>query len=193
MEERYIAALRKLKEKPVNDEQELEVWKSHATNALSRIFGPESKQVHQIQDIRFGTYPVSGRRDTFGNVQTYGGGNNVDKCKQQAYGLIDAFIDELETFGPPLVPKPETTDDRISITVNQNQHVSVNAVLEVFQKELTAQQIRELKEILEGEGEPNEKRQKLVDKVKSFSNDVLANVAAGVLANPQILSLFQTM
>ncbi len=61
--------------------------------------------------------------------------------------------------------------------------INVDAIQITLQKVLSPDQLNELKEIMD-----KKNRDQLLDKLKSFGSDVLANVVSGILTNPGIYS-----
>ena len=88
------------------------------------------------------------------------------------------------------------SDKSIQITVNQSQSQSqtqtqeqkqvVEIFLEAIKDELTGKQFKELKEIAKQEPNPEKAKTKVLDKIKSWSGDVLANVVANIVTNPTV-------
>lgn len=191
MKDTYIESLTKLLSQPINDSATLDIWKSHAINILTRIYGENSKQEEQINSITYKTYfgvsSFDGQRKKY---TTMGGGDNIAECVKKGHGLIKGFIDELNQFGLP-EPKSKITNDKISININQTQNVKVdfNVILKDIKDELTGKQFGELENILKENDEPETKKNKIIEKVKSFGSDVATNIIANILTNPQIWGL----
>lgn len=96
----------------------------------------------------------------------------------------------------PDSPKSNIDDksDDHSITVNvnqeqsQQQHQVSDLLIEALKDDLTGRQQKELKEIMQSDDKPEQKRSKIIDKLKSFGSDVLSNIVANIITNPAILS-----
>lgn len=94
-----------------------------------------------------------------------------------------------------VTPQSKNASEKsIQITVNQSQNQTQNQeqkqVVEIFleaiKDELTGKQFKELKEIVKQEPNPEKAKTKVLDKIKSWSGDVLANVVANIVTNPTI-------
>jgi len=71
-------------------------------------------------------------------------------------------------------------------TQNQEQQQVIEIFLEAVKDELTGKQFKELKEIAKQEPNPEKAKTKVLDKIKSWSGDVLANVVANIVTNPTV-------
>ncbi|MBU3126024.1 hypothetical protein KN811_21635 [Sinomicrobium sp. 2019215] len=188
MKEKFIEALKSVQNPTVNSSYDLQTWKAKAINIISRIYGDDSKQEEQIKEIKYQSYLSFG---TIGGRNTpstrSGGGNNGKKCEKQAQELIESFIYDLETFD---IPEPKQTEKsggiNISLHQNQNQTVNVNVIWESIRDELKGSQLKEIEEIINDNDEPQSKKKRIFDKVKSFGTDVATNIIAGILTNPAI-------
>lgn len=105
-----------------------------------------------------------------------------------------------------LMPQPKakaTNNSNSLVTINnsnsqsqsQEQQQNQNLVLEIFveaiKDELTGRQQKEIKAILEEhEAEPEETKNKIIEKLKSFGSDVVSNVLANIITNPVVWSAF---
>lgn len=78
----------------------------------------------------------------------------------------------------------------INIAINQNQSVkqkvSLNIILDAVHNELTGKQLKELQSIIENDDQPENKKKKVIEKLKSFGTDIATNIIAGILTNPTI-------
>lgn len=184
MTDKFIQALKSLIDQKINSGDELEVWKGQAINILTRIYGESCEQIEQVKAIKHRTYPSIG---TIGGGRSFGGGNNIDSCRTQAYGLANGFVKELETLGLPEA-KVSKAHEKINITVNQNQSIKVdlNLILGSLKDELTGNQLKDIQQILDSPEEPKGKKNKIIEKLKSFGGDVASNILANILTNPQI-------
>ena len=186
MKDKYLDALNSLLNKDINSAEDLEVWKGQAINTVSRIFGEKCSQIEQIKLIVYRTFPrmmTTASRGAYG----MGGGNNLEKCKTKAYGLAQSFIDELELLGLPEIPSSDSPD-KINITISQNQNVQIDLdlLLGPLRDELTGKQLKEVQEIISSSDPKDQKKKKISDLLISFGSDVVSNILANILANPQI-------
>ncbi len=135
-----------------------------------------------------------------------------DRCNQdfeveirnfEVYGYKQSFMDSIiATLTAckeiPILPSSsniEAMNDRpINININQSQIQSqtqeqkqvIEIFLEAIKDELTGKQFKELKEIAKEEPNPEKAKTKVLDKIKSWSGDVLANVVANIVTNPTV-------
>lgn len=73
----------------------------------------------------------------------------------------------------------------------QNQSLVLEIFVEAIKDELTGRQQKEIKAILEEhEAEPEEAKNKIIEKLKSFGSDVVSNVLANIITNPVVWSAF---
>lgn len=92
----------------------------------------------------------------------------------------------------PVIKNASTIDKSVHVNVNQNQtqvqeqKQVVEIFLEAIKDELTGKQFKELKEIAKQEPNPEKAKTKVLDKIKSWSGDVLANVVANIVTNPTV-------
>jgi hypothetical protein len=185
--EKYIEALQSIDNR-ITNEYDLITWQQTVLNIIVRIYGKDSKQEESIKQITFKKYPSMSI-----NGVTAGGGNNADHCAIQAENFIKGIISDLTNFGLPSIPKNEGSGN-INISLNQSQHqsqtISVNLIWESIKEELTGKQAREIEEIINNtEDEPEAKKNKVLEKIKSFGLDVASNIVAGLLTNPAIYGM----
>ena len=104
-------------------------------------------------------------------------------------GILEAI--KLLPEEPKHHPDIETGSPSISITNNQtnNQQVTLNIFLDAIKDEITGRDLKVLRDILKDyEVKPEETKEKLIQKIKSFGGDVLSNIVANILTNPSIYS-----
>lgn len=150
-------------------------WKSKATNIIVRIYGSDSLPEKQVDELKY--------------QSNFNAGSNVDKRKAQAIELIDSLIKEIQRFGVPETKVPQESGLNITINQNQSQKIKINLslIIESVQKELTGNQLKELQEVLEDkEIVVEEKKTRIVDKLKKFGGDVGSNIIANILTNPNL-------
>lgn len=119
-----------------------------------------------------------------------------DFSKHYSPSYFDGLIGILESCNAiPVLPKVQATtsvDKSVHVNVNQNQSQSqeqsfaVDIFLEAIRDEITGKQFKELKEIAKQEPNPEKAKTKVLDKIKSWSGDVLANVVANIVTNPTV-------
>ena len=117
-------------------------------------------------------------------------GFSTESIKNEISDLIDNIIQEIDSLGLP--DNDFKIDKSINITnnlsQNQNQSLELKIVLDILRDELNGKQIKELKEILGGKEELAIKKEKMIDKLKSFGENVLAGITAGLITNPNIFT-----
>lgn len=186
--QRLIDALQRVRAKPIESPNDVEIRKAEVTSLFSRIYGADSPQEKQLARIQYHRHVGSGWVGPGGSRGGFAVTQNFAECRDRVYGVINSAIDELESLGLP--DKPKAMGRGLSLHVNQTQTVNLSVVLESIQDSLTPEQAGELREILSSPGEREEKQQKLSDKIKSFGQGVASNVLANLLTNPQVISAF---
>ncbi len=182
MIDKYIQALQEMENTNFSSGNDLKSWQANVINVISRIYGKDSKQEEQIKNINFKKYPsfsINGGRTT-------GGGNNGIECNKLASEIIKGLILDLKNFGLPENTKIETNGINISVNQSQNQSVQIHFIWESIKDELTGKQIKELEEIVNENLPVENKKNKIVEKLKSFGGNVLTNMVANILTNPNI-------
>lgn len=94
----------------------------------------------------------------------------------------------------PSIQKAPTSKIDKSVHVNvtqtqsqsQEQSFSIDIFLEAIKAEIKGKQLKELKAIAQEEPNPEKAKTKVLDKIKSWGGDVLANVVANIVTNPNI-------
>lgn len=126
-----------------------------------------------------------------------------ETCKKFMHdGCLPTDMDKLiailkSCIAIPQLPKPSThvgshIDKSVHVNVNQNQSQSqkqslvVDIFLEALKDEIKGKQLKELKAIAQEEPNPEKAKTKVLDKIKSWGGDVLANVVANIVTNPNI-------
>lgn len=111
---------------------------------------------------------------------------------------FDGLIGILESCDAiPVLPtqtKTTSVDKSVHVNVNQSQSQSqtqeqkqvIEIFLEAIKDELTGKQFKELKEIAKEEPNPEKAKTKVLEKIKSWGGDLLANVVANIVTNPTV-------
>lgn len=160
----------------------LNAWKSSTIILLERIFGKDNRKIAQIEKIKLNRHDV---RNT--GVEAY----NISSIKNEGTEILTAAIIELETLGLP-PESDEKNDNRINLTIiqnqeqEQNQRIKLNIIIDAFQEELTGKQLKELQEIIDSESDNKTKKLNIIEKLKTFGSDILTNIVASILTNPNI-------
>ncbi|WP_315544057.1 hypothetical protein [Capnocytophaga leadbetteri] len=100
----------------------------------------------------------------------------------------------------PYEPKNEIKEkslDGITINNTQNniqnntQQVILNIFIEAIRDEITGKELKELKGIMKDyEKNPEKTKSTLLEKIKGFGKDVLSNIMANIITNPDFYSTF---
>lgn len=119
---------------------------------------------------------------------------NVHDIAEDTKVLIDSIIAEVKALG---LPERKTTLDKsvnVNTTVSQNQeqhqsqkqNVIVEILLESVKDELTGKQWKELLAVAKDNEDPEKTRKSILDKIKSFGEDVASNIVANIVSNPEV-------
>lgn len=113
---------------------------------------------------------------------------STESIMNEMSDLIDNIIQEIENVGLP--DNDVKIDKSITITNNltQSQILEFNFIIDVIKDELNGKQMKEISTIINGTDEPVVKKEKIIDKLKSFGENVLAGIVAGIITNPAILT-----
>lgn len=188
MIDKYIGLLEKLKKVSFTNKIDLKTWKNDAINVIDRIYGEGNNHEKQIDQIQYKNYPTSSIFSSDGKLSSSGGGNNGHDCEKQAIRIIESIINDLKEFGLPEKKEAANKSNGISVILtqnqSQNQSINMNIILEVLQKELTGSQLKDVQEILNNQEDNHDnKKSKVINKLKSFGVDVLSNIIANIITN----------
>ena len=145
---------------------DLDAWKKYTIIILARIFGDNSQKVQQIENIEY-DYSSWSLRDTSGTSEY------LDTCKKLGREIIQASIDELNTLG-----LPETAE---------NPDEFYHTIMDALQDELKGSQVKELRQILSTTDSPEEKREKVLEKLKSYGSEVAQDILSHILTSDPML------
>lgn len=164
--DKYIELLKKQIEKLNDKDFDLESWKNRTIIVLGKIFGDNNQKIKQIEkiDYNYGSWSL---RDTTGNT------DYMDSCKKLGKVILDASINELETFGLP----EKTVQDTNNI---------IQILLTAIEDELTGGQFKEIKKITASLDSVEEKRNKLMSNLKSLNSENLARILSNMISDPEI-------
>ena len=122
----------------------------------------------------------------------------ADKITPEYHMEILGLLEGIKIF--PYEPENEIkgkSSDRITINNNQNniqnntQQVIFNIFIDAIRDEITGKELKELKEIMKNyEKNPEETKSTLLEKIKGFGKDVLSNIMANIITNPDFYSTF---
>lgn len=117
------------------------------------------------------------------------------KYMSDMIGILKACV-EIPSFSlkKENTPIGETEEKTLPITINvsqnqsQSQNLAVDIFLEAVKDEIPGKYFKDLKAIAKEEPDPQKAKTKIIDKVKSFGNDVLSNIVANIITNPNVWS-----
>ena len=158
---------------------DLDGWKSSAIVILGRIYGDSYQGIKSIEKIKYESGGIG-----FGDVSSFW--DNMKSCKKQGKDILETCIVELETFGEPEKKGNSKSNININLTQNQNQTVNINLLITALEEQLTVSQFREINELMKNDDQKTEKKNKIINKLKSFGSDVASNILANILTNPNI-------
>ena len=154
------------------DNFELDAWKMHTVIIFDRIFGKDTLKIKQIEDIKY-DYSSWSLRDNSGTI------SNIDACKTKAKEIIHASIHELESLGAP-------DKQRASLIKSNDSFIETTEIIKQFEDELKVSQLKELKLILSSKDKPDEKKSRLIGKLKEFGVDTAPAILSGILLKDEI-------
>lgn len=117
----------------------------------------------------------------------------VESAMNEMIDLIDNIINEVNLLGIPQsnslkIDKSINITNTMSQNQSQSQSIDIDVILESLKNELTGKQYKELETIAQEEIEPKKALKKIIDKLKSFGEGVLASIVANIITNPNIWS-----
>ena len=100
---------------------------------------------------------------------------------------LSTSADEKNSVGKESINITTNINNNNTQSQNQEQSLAVQLFIEAIQDDLTGRQIKELKSIVQENGDDLQKaRSGIVDKLKDFGSDVASNIVANILINPLI-------
>lgn len=154
MAEKEITLLNVQREKLSGKSFDLEGWKSQTLLLVQRIFGKEHPVIKMIGDLKY-DYSSWHLRDVTGNKET------EDPVRIQARQILDAAITELEALGLPPAEIPPGT------------------VWKILEEELPGKQVKELRDILAGDG--TTRMEKINEKLNALKKEDLVNIISRMM------------
>ncbi len=171
MPEKEIEILKAQIDKLKAKDFDLEAWKKYTIVILARIFGDESQKIKQVENIEY-DYSSWSLRDTTGS------NSYLDTCKKLGKEILQASIDEIENLG---LPQTEKTSDEL-----------FEAISEALQDEMKGSQFKELKQILSSTDSSKIKRDKILEKLKSYGSDMSFMILSNILTSPAVIKKFKS-
>jgi hypothetical protein len=157
----------------VYNAQKFSEWKTRTMQTLAHLYGENHTSYSALNEIHAYNYV-----------------ERTENAKSEANELLNGLIEDLQNFGFPKLN--EATKNGVNVQVNQHNNqtttvsLDINIILNIIRDELRNSEIEEIKEILESNLEPKEKKKTIIDKIKSFGSDVATNILANLLANPKV-------
>lgn len=154
-------------------------WQKATIGTLKRVVPYNSTIIKHLSEIK-----------SLGNY----GGDMKESAKRDSKQILESLIKDIERFGLEEPPKEIKSKELIKVDVKQHNHqnqstkvsINFNLIIDSLKYGLSGSQIEELKEILESNQEPKEKKKTFVEKLKSFGSDVASNILANILTNPKV-------
>ncbi|MCZ6900680.1 MAG: hypothetical protein O7F74_10615 [Bacteroidetes bacterium] len=161
-----IAVLKKQLAKLDNENFDLEAWKSSSTVFLSRLFGDKDTKVKQIQGLKidYGSWTLRDASSSY---------NPVISCKKQGREIIEAAINELETFG-----LPETSSD-------------TSVIMQALEGHLKVSQLKALNKVLAGDKSEEDKNKELIKMISSWDKDAPIHILSEILLASELKDLLE--
>ncbi len=160
----------------LRETKQFNVWQKETVLTLINIYSENDKRIKSFEEIR-----------------SYHYSDKFPDAKVEAESILKSLIKDIEDFG---IVKSDSKSKMEGVNVNLHQHnsqnqstsvnINIDFILDVLKGELRNSEIEEVKEILESDDEPKEKKKKFIDKIKSFGSDVASNILANLLTNPQV-------
>ncbi|MCZ6694889.1 MAG: hypothetical protein O6939_13370 [Bacteroidetes bacterium] len=161
-----IAVLKKQLAKLDNENFDLEAWKSSSTVFLSRLFGDKDTIVKQIQGLKidYGSWALRDASSSY---------NPAISCKKQGREIIEAAINELETFG-----LPETSSD-------------TSVIMPALEGHLKVSQLKALNKVLAGDKSEEDKNKELIKMISSWDKDAPIHILSEILLASELKDLLE--
>ncbi len=165
----------------LSETSQFNVWQKETVLTLINIYAESDKRIKSFEEIQ--------------SYQHYGftGIDRFPKAKQEAEAILKSLITDITNFG---IIRSDSNSKSGGVNINVNQHnsqnqstsVSVNfeLIIESLKYGLSGVQIEEIKEILESNQDPKDKKKSFVEKIKSFGLDAASNILANLLTNPGV-------
>ena len=121
--------------------------------------------------------------------------HDFEKCANEfSSRSIQSMIAILKSLKDVPTPCPVKSDDKtgfvVSVSQTQTQQQNISFVLDSIKDALTGSQFKEIEEIAKKEVDSKKAKMKILEKLKGFGSDVLSNIVANLITNPNIWSQF---
>lgn len=115
--------------------------------------------------------------------------------QEELLAILNAFL----KYSTPIknIPAGKITRKETNITINntntqtqqQSQQQSIEILVKALEGQLSVTQLKEIKQIVvEEKGDLEKAKPKLIEKIKSFGENVASNILANIISNPTIWS-----
>ena len=113
--------------------------------------------------------------------------------QQKLLAILEAFLEY-----PEVVEKTKSSKftkginihNNISNINTQSQQQSIEILVKVLENQFSVSQLKEILQVVEEEkGDLEKAKPKLIDKIKSFGENVASNILANIITNPAIWAL----
>jgi len=130
--------------------------------------------------------------------------NNVSKSditieqQQKLLFILETFLEYPNIIENKVVEMEKQTSEGNKIIINntntqsqqQSQQQSVEILIKALEDQLSVSQLKEIKQVVEeAKGDLEKAKLKLIDKIKSFGENVASNILANIITNPAIWSM----
>ena len=161
-----IAVLKKQLAKLDNENFDLEAWKSSSSVFLSRLFGDKDTKVKQIQGLKidYGSWTLRDASSSY---------NPVISCKKQGREIIEAAINELETFGLP------------------GTSLDISVIMQALENQLKVSQLKELTKVLTNNQSEEDKKKKLIKMISSWGKGAPSHILSEILLASELKDLLE--
>ena len=120
------------------------------------------------------------------------------KQQQKLLSILETFLEYPNIIENKVVEMEKQTSEGNKIIINntntqsqqQSQQQSIEILIKALEDQLSVSQLKEIKQVVEeAKGDLEKAKPKLIDKIKSFGENVASNILANIIANPAIWSM----
>ena len=113
--------------------------------------------------------------------------------QQKLLAILEAFLEYpevVEKTKPSKFTKSINIHNNISNINTQSQQQSIEILVKALENQFSVSQLKEILQVVEEEkGDLEKAKPKLIDKIKSFGENVASNILANIITNPAIWAL----
>ena len=163
---KQIAVLKKQLAKLDSENFDLEAWKSSSSSFLSRLFGAKDTKVKQIEGLKidYGSWALRDASSSY---------NPASSCKKQGREIIEAAINELETFGLP------------------GTSLDISVIMQALENQLKVSQLKELTKVLTNNQSEEDKKKKLIKMISSWGKGAPSHILSEILLASELKDLLE--